>query len=593
LTINGTDDSSFSGTFSGSGSLNIQNGSVSLSNSGNEKVALTIKNATVSQNATTSSTVSLRSLAIRAASSSSTISYQSLLLQQGAHLSVGSSTSPGQTLSIGSGGLTVESGATLTFYLATESAEDFIDNTPLVSTTGSITLQSGATIQLLDETTIVSAKDKSLKATLMTGTSAASVGTVSLQAPFLSTVYENLTLLAEGNNVVLTGNVREDNIFESPQMTPNSSAGAHLLWEARFSMLSGESILKDAYLSISEMIDLGNRAGANKALAALAGSTITATGVAQRHALQSQLLWLRNRTVTMGLPEGFIYDDLPYYHMWIEGMGASSKLNTDGDEGGYKLNSWGGTIGFDLDLTPDFTLGVAFTATWGDLSSSAAEYASGNLDSYYVSLFARYQHKEWAHTFILSGSWDEATLDRFVSFGSVSYKPQGATKGSGFGALYELSYDIPLNEDRSSLLQPLFNASLVRSSMKGYSETVAGNAGLKVGKQEATLGELALGLRWLGIVGTDLFGREALLELSANIAQDLGNAQGKASVSLLGNPQFAQSVYGAKDNKTAFQVGLGLSLPVNQQGTFFCQGNGNLRAKSHDWNASMGYSYSF
>jgi hypothetical protein len=107
------------------------------------------------------------------------------------------------------------------------------------------------------------------------------------------------------------------------------------------------------------------------------------------------------------------------------------------------------------------------------------------------------------------------------------------------------------------------------------------------------LGELALGLRWLGIVGTDLFGREALLELRANIAQDLGNDQGKASVSLLGNPQFSRSVYGAKDNKTAFQLGLGLSLPVNQQGTFFCQGDGNLRAKSHDWNASMGYSYSF
>ena len=40
--------------------------------------------------------------------------------------------------------------------------------------------------------------------------------------------------------------------------------------------------------------------------------------------------------------------------------------------------------------------------------------------------------------------------------------------------------------DRSSILQPLANASVVTTRMDGYTETGAGNAGLNVGKQEWT-----------------------------------------------------------------------------------------------------------
>ncbi len=46
--------------------------------------------------------------------------------------------------------------------------------------------------------------------------------------------------------------------------------------------------------------------------------------------------------------------------------------------------------------------------------------------------------------------------------------------------MYELAYDIALNEDKSVILQPLFNASIVTTRMDGYSESgSAGNAGLR------------------------------------------------------------------------------------------------------------------
>jgi uncharacterized protein with beta-barrel porin domain len=522
-----------------------------------------------------------------------------ITLKSGAELVIGTSSATDQTLSLGANGLTLESGSTLTFNLAAEN-ESSLDALRLVTTTGAITLNEGSTLQLLNETELVSAESDNLKITLMEGGSSATVDDgVIFQAKFLSTIYKDLKLLAEGNNVVLTGAARQDNIFEevgdddNVTLTPNATAGAELLWEARRDVTSGNSVLKDVYLGIVDLIYDGETAGATRAMAAVAGSTINALGTAQRDALRTQMGWIRNRTNLMGLPQDYTYDDLPYFHMWIEGSAASAKLNTNGDEGGYKMNSWGGTVGFDADLSEHFTVGAALSAIYGDLSSKAAEYASGDLDSYYISLFGRYQQNRWAHTLILTGAKNDASLDRYVDYGAGSYQTKGDTDGSGFGAMYELTYDVPLDEDRSAIFQPLFNASIVKTTMKGYTETGAGNASLKVGKQEWTTGTLAIGARWMGLVGTNVFGREALLEVRANVAQDLGDDQGETNVGLIGNPKFTQTVYGASEGKTAFQAGIGLSLPVGQQGTIFCNGNADVRSGAHSFNGNIGYRYSF
>ena len=75
--------------------------------------------------------------------------------------------------------------------------------------------------------------------------------------------------------------------------------------------------------------------------------------------------------------------------------------------------------------------------------------------------------------------------------------------------------------------------------------------GLDVDKQELTTGTLALGGRWMGLVGSNLFGREALAELRVNAAQDLGDDRGETAVGFLANPGYTQQVRGAKVGRTA------------------------------------------
>jgi hypothetical protein len=104
---------------------------------------------------------------------------------------------------------------------------------------------------------------------------------------------------------------------------------------------------------------------------------------------------------------------------------------------------------------------------------------------------------------------------------------------------------------------------------------------------------VALGARWLGLVGSNIFGREALAELRVNAAQDMGDSQGKTDVSLIGKPGFTQTVRGAKVGTTALQVGAGLSIPVGLQSTIYCNGNADIRSGASALNATLGLRYNF
>ena len=502
---------------------------------------------------------------------------------------------PNTTLNVGS--VDFQSGSMTEFVYNLSAADPFGS---AMLTADSITIGNGAGFTLANMTgnTGLGTYDNLDGVVLMTADAidgmaegeSMSVGTSGLFAVY----YKDATMVREGNNIVLNATVQQDNIFKPAVNSHNSGAGSELLWGAR-NNLDATSQLGQVMNAISTMVTGSNPdlAGASRALAAVAGSTVNALGTAQKDALRDQMGWIRNRTTLMGVNPAYVNEDLPYFHMWMEGTGSYAKLDTRGDESGYQLTTWGGTVGMDVDLSDHFTMGAAFTANYGDLTASAADSADGHLDSYYANLFGRYQSKRWAHTLILTGGWNDAKLNRTVNYGEGSYRTQGNTNGWGFGAMYELTYDVYLNEDRSSILQPLANASVVTTRMDGYTETGAGNAGLNVGKQEWTTGTVALGGRWMGLVGSNIFGREALAEFRVNAAQDMGDRRGETNVALLGNPGFMQSVRGTKVGTTALQIGAGLSVPVGTQGTVFINGNVDFRDGANSVNGSVGYRYDF
>jgi uncharacterized protein with beta-barrel porin domain len=280
------------------------------------------------------------------------------------------------------------------------------------------------------------------------------------------------------------------------------------------------------------------------------------------------------------------------YHLWVEGNGSYTDLDEQSGRGGYRLQTWGGTVGAAALLDNNLTLGAAFSAQWGDLTSSGGqEWASGDLDSLYLHLFGHYQSNAWGHTLILTGTSTDATLNRSGFIDGDYFNTHGDTDGYGFGALYELTYDIPLNDAGTTLLQPLFDASIVHTQLDAYDET--GTKALHVGKQEWTTGSVALGARLSGTFGSESLGHPFFGEVRASVSQDFGDTRGKTSIAWADNPAVSNTAYGSKVGATAVQVGAGLSTPLTSWSSLYANVGADFRARENSVGGAVGVKFSF
>ena len=487
--------------------------------------------------------------------------------------------------------LTTTAGEML-FETSTTSVDQLQDHA-FVSVEGDISITN--TKVVIDNNLSFNANEvDSFSFTLIEGGNVVDFSSNTLSVLGLQEMIYNFTMSQSGDKIIISGTKGTENKFLMAADSHNSTVGANLLDASKLIADANKTstlyALSDA---IARSIQSGDYSTAANSMAAAVGSTLTSYGMAQNNALRDQMGWLRNRTTQMGVNQTVVNDDMPYYNMWVQGTGSYNKLNSSGDESGYSLSTWGGTVGVDVDLNERLTVGLAFSAQFGDLEAKAADRAKGDLDSYYLNGFARYQARKWAHTLIVTGVRNDGKLSRTVDYGSGSYDAHSKTNGYGIGAMYELTYDYALNEEKTSILQPLANVSVAHTSMDGFDETGADLAGLTTGKQDMTVATLALGGRWIGVIGSNLLGRESFAEVRVNVAQDFGDDRSKVNVGFLGNPSMMQSVQGAKIGTTAAQIGAGLTMPCGEESSVFIDANADFRSGSSSVNGSLGYRYNF
>ena len=371
--------------------------------------------------------------------------------------------------------------------------------------------------------------------------------------------------------------------------TGNQQGAADSLWAVTSSPENITPDMMEFLNAVGNAQAMGNEEAIRSALSSYAGSGITALHSAQKGALRDQVLHLRNRLSQMGASPQYIHDDLPGFNAWIEGEGGYRKLDDRTDESGYKLSTWGGTFGFDVTCSDSFVWGAAFSASYGDLD---AYMANGNLDSYYGNLFFRIQSGRWAHNIILTYGWNDASLDRTAGIpGAGMYAMHGSTSGSSYGAFYEGTYDLYLNENNTSALQPLVNASVYRSRMDGFTES--GGLGMNVDDMDSTYGTVGLGARLRGELSANLTGRASLGELRVQVVQLLGDRDTTAVLAPAGIPGAGFRVNGAREGATGVQFGAGITIPVGYTGSVFADVNADFRSRASSFNGSIGYRLTF
>ncbi len=421
--------------------------------------------------------------------------------------------------------------------------------------------------------------------------------------------------------VYLNGKYRTASLFNGVANSHNSHAGANLLWEASqvVDLFVDGGVLSALSACVANTME-SDPAEARRIMAAVAGSTVTSLSAAQRDVMRSRMQSVRNHAQAVSAPyESIEQKTRPYrvipakgwkddareeptvtrrdvrgLHAWVEGVGHFHEQHTRGDESGYRLNAWGGAAGADLRLSEETVIGLSISALYGDLTANASDTAKGDWDSYTVSLWERTRDDRWAHTFVVSAGLNDAKLNRTVNYGVGSYTTHGKTDGYSLGALYELSYDVPLNTDSTRVLQPFATASVVHGVVNGYAESSRDRTGLNVGRQDLTLATLALGARWLMLTNASkALNRTIRTELRAAVAQDFGERRAKADVALQANPGYATGVYGSRTGSTALQFGGNLLIPVTENMDVTLDVNADLRAHSCNWNGSLGVRFGF
>ena len=329
-----------------------------------------------------------------------------------------------------------------------------------------------------------------------------------------------------------------------------------------------------------------------KELAAVAGSSVTALGMAFSGDVDRQLKAIRNRTTTMGVDQSMVNDGMPYLNAWINAEGNHNEMDGGDTTPGYSLDSWGGTVGLDVDITPQFTMGVALTAMYGDISTDGPDRIDGDMDTYYVSLFGRYCEKAWTHTFVATVGKMDTSLERTVAYAADSYTTKDNADGMSYGLMYELGYVFAVDEESETCLQPVLNVSLRHTSVDGYTEKGSDMA-LEVGEQELTTCTLGIGARMQSIVGETAYNRSSLFEARILGKADFGDEYSEAEVGLVAGGKRAK-VRSEEIGALGIELGAGLTIPLgDDDGAIFMDASMELRSSYTTVNGTLGYRINF
>ena len=378
----------------------------------------------------------------------------------------------------------------------------------------------------------------------------------------------------------------------------NSTAGAEMLWteEAMTQMNANpDGDLAQVFGQLADMVtsEKVDTAAVQNALAAVSGASTAVLGSAFSADVERQLKAIRNRTTTMGVGQCEVNENMPYYNAWINAEGDHRELDADGLAPGYTIDSWGGTVGFDADLTPHLTMGLALTAMYGDLETDGADRGEGDFDTMYLTAFARYSRNAWVHTFVATVGRADVSMERTVTVGDHSYTTSGDTDGVAFGFMYEVGRVFALNQESTWCLQPVFNVQLRNSSISGYDEE-GSDAAVTVGDQDYTVITFGVGARTQGIVGENLYNRASIFEARALLKIDAGDTDAKADVAMINGAATTHELEAAERGSVGVEIGAGVTIPVGSEGgSVFIDASAELRSGYTDINGTIGYRVNF
>ncbi len=409
----------------------------------------------------------------------------------------------------------------------------------------------------------------------------------------LSKYFANLSY--DPTTGIISAQINSD-YYVSYAQTENGRAGLEMITDVMINLNpqgnAGEYPELAEVMTALDSLLTSDVAAADRLAASIAGASNLGLGLAVSDDMSRQLGSIRNRTLNMGSDTTDTYMEDSPYRGWINAETSSSDLSGNGTLAGYEMSSWGGTVGLEMNASRGFTVGLSLSSMFGSYNSSDVDSLSGDINTNYLSGFARLYDGRWSHSFIVAAGISDISMNRTVNYAEGSYTSEGATDGFSYGMLYELAYTYALTEDSSTAWQPLVNIAFQSSQVNGYNESGT-DAALRVGEQSMTYATLGLGARMETVIGENIYNRSATLSLRAIAKADFGDDSTEANVAMLKSGQDSK-VKSAERGMYGFEVGAGLNIPIMQnKSSIFIDANFEVRENQNSVSATAGYRFSF
>ena len=389
--------------------------------------------------------------------------------------------------------------------------------------------------------------------------------------------------------VTLSGYEDEEGIKNELNSTSNRKEAMGSLNDALLSA-EDDSPLAD----INEYIGHVNRYGLTErqqVLDAASGASLVALADAQRRGLRDSQRNIRNRVIQMGggTSKGLTTDwQYAGLQAWAQADASFASIDGSQEECGYDFDTTGATVGANVDLTANLVVGLSFSASYGDIDVDSSDYGTAETSSYYLNFFGRYQSNRWVHMLIFTVGMDEMDTERRV----LGYKASGSTEGTTYSLYYELGYTFGLDYEFNHIIQPLVSVTLTSAEMSSFVEKGSiGNAGLRYEGDDFVYGQLAVGARYQGVLYESVHERSAVVEARAVVTHDFGDKTDEATLSFIDGHNF--SVKGTDATGFGFEIGAGLSIPVEQHTTLFADAEYTYAPEYTGIRANIGVRYDF
>ncbi|MEA1648691.1 autotransporter domain-containing protein [Nitrospirillum sp. BR 11164] len=269
------------------------------------------------------------------------------------------------------------------------------------------------------------------------------------------------------------------------------------------------------------------------------------------------------------------------WHFWAQGLGAFTRVDSDGNAAGGHSNTGGGLFGGDRAVAPGVTLGLAgvllqSTSGGANETSSYGLSAYGNVDlgdGLFVTGNAGY-------------TYDQYDTARTMGFGGLSRTAFGHTTGDELSAGVTAGYRVRVS---NLTLEPQAGIQWLKVGRDGFTETGAGALNLVLQDLDATALQSNVGGRASARWKTD-GGTVITPAIRASWLHDFRDRALTSQAALAGTT-FA--VTGPDTGANALGIGGGLTLQEGNNLNLYANYDGTLRRHETDHVFTAGFRLSW